>query len=64
MWPHNDIEAFPGDLDLSMACRRVLLEANADPMVGIAGEISGMPFSHFLSLLEVGTVVRSPFRDS
>jgi len=45
------------ELERSMECRRVLLEADADPMVGPMSEISGISMSHFGSLLDIGTVV-------
>ena len=36
-WPRNDLEAFPEELKTSIACRRALLDAGADPTAEYIG---------------------------
>ncbi len=65
-WPHNDFESPSEEVDLSMACRHMLLQAGADPTLGghaRDGEVTRVG-QHFHHLLDTGTVVGSPLEDT
>lgn len=60
----NDWETPPTELKLVLACKRVLLEAKADPTLPYFDETVAESTTHMLLLLDTPTVVGMFFRCS